>query len=94
MDNRKADRVQFFQLGTGKDISQVWVFRQTYPGATLGLLLDIGTEGAQVLTNKADELDGKSYPEFNDFPLCVADLRGVTPRKAAWLLGVVSKYVL
>ncbi len=61
MEKRKSERVQFFQMDTGKDIQPIWVFRQIYPEATLGLLLDIGTNGAQVLTSKSEQLAGKSY---------------------------------
>jgi len=61
MEKRSSDRVQFFQVGTGKDIHPVWVFRQTSPGAVLGLLLDIGANGAQVLTSKTQDLAGGNY---------------------------------
>jgi hypothetical protein len=61
MEKRSSERVQFFQVGTGKDIQPVWVFRQTVPGAILGLLLDIGANGAQVLTDKSQDLAGGSY---------------------------------
>jgi hypothetical protein len=61
MEKRKSERVQFFQVGTGRDIQPVWVFRKTSPGAILGLLLDIGGNGAQVLTDKSQDLAGGSY---------------------------------
>lgn len=61
MEKRKVERVQFFQMSTGKDIQPVWVFRQHNPEAVLGLLLDITSQGAQVLTNKFQELDGEDY---------------------------------
>jgi uncharacterized protein (DUF111 family) len=37
------------------------VFRQTVPDAILGLLLDFGANGAQVLTDKSQDLAGGSY---------------------------------
>lgn len=61
MEKRKVERVQFFQMSTGRDIQPVWVFRQNYPEAVLGLLLDITSAGAQVLTNKLQELDEMDY---------------------------------
>jgi hypothetical protein len=61
MEKRKSERVQFFQVGTGKDIQPVWVFRQIHPEATLGLLLDIGANGAQVLTDKSQNLHDADY---------------------------------
>jgi hypothetical protein len=60
-ERRRSERVQFFQLATDKDIEPIWVFRQTYPEAILGLLLDINAVGVQVLTNKAHELTGDTY---------------------------------
>jgi len=61
MENRKSERVQFFQLGAGSNIHPVWVFRQTNPDAVLGLLLDIGADGAKILTDKAHDLAGQAY---------------------------------
>ena len=61
MKDGKPERVQFFQLGDGKDIQPVWVFRQTTPGTVLGLLIAIGDEGAQVLTERSNDLAGNAY---------------------------------
>jgi len=61
MEKRKSKRVQFFQLGTGKDMQHLWVFRKTYPEATLGLLIDITPEGAQILTSKENALQETAY---------------------------------
>jgi len=61
MEKRKSERVQFFQVGTGRNIEPVWVFRKASPGAILGLLLDIGANGAQVLTDKSQNLSGGAY---------------------------------
>ena len=61
MEKRKPEKVQFFQLGAGKDIQPIWVFRQTNPGAVLGLLLEIGTNGAKVLTERSHDLSGGAY---------------------------------
>ena len=60
MEKRRTDRVQCFQLGTDADIQPVWVFRKAHPDAILGLLLDIATDGAQVLTDKTQSLAGES----------------------------------
>jgi hypothetical protein len=60
-ERRRSERVQFFQLVTDKDIEPIWVFRQTYPEAILGLLLDINAVGVQVLTNKSQELSGDDF---------------------------------
>jgi len=61
MEKRKSDRVQFFQLNTGEDIQPVWVFRHSNPEAILGVLLDIGAHGAQVLTDRSQDLAGGDY---------------------------------
>ena len=61
MEKRKSERVQFFQLGTGKNIQPIWVFSEDDTDAIAGLLLDISPEGAQVLINKSEELDGENY---------------------------------
>lgn len=61
MEKRKSERVQFFQLSMDKDIKPVWVFGQTDPEATLGLLIDITPDGAQVITNKSQELVADDY---------------------------------
>jgi hypothetical protein len=61
MEKRKSERVQFFQVDAGKDIQPVWVFHQTHPGSKLGLLIDIGENGAQVLTGKSEELAGETF---------------------------------
>ncbi len=61
MDKRKSERVQFFQVAAGDDIRPIWVFRGNHAGSVLGLLLDIGMEGVQVLTSKADELAVEFY---------------------------------
>ncbi|MBV8659808.1 MAG: PilZ domain-containing protein [Burkholderiales bacterium] len=53
MDNRRHTRVQFFQVNQNHDLQPVWVFRHAAPEAILGLLLDIGPGGVQVLTDKA-----------------------------------------
>ncbi len=61
MEKRKSKRVEFFQLGTGKDMQPLWVFRKTCPEATLGLLIDISPEGAQILTSKEETLQEIAY---------------------------------
>jgi hypothetical protein len=61
MEKRKSERVQFFQVRADRDLQPVWVFRQTYPGAILALLLDISTDGARVLTDKSQDLEGGVY---------------------------------
>jgi len=61
MDNRQHTRVQFFQINRDHDLQPVWVFRHAAPEAILGLLLDIGSGGVQVLTDKAAPLDGEQF---------------------------------
>ena len=61
MDNRRHTRVQFFQVNHNHDLQPVWVFRHAEPEAVLGLLLDIGPGGVQVLTDKEAELSGERY---------------------------------
>lgn len=61
MEKRKAERVKFFQLGMGTEIQPIWVFRQTCPESTLGLLLDISADGAQVLPHRSNERPGETY---------------------------------
>ena len=60
-EKRKAKRVEFFQVGGPQGIEPVWVIQHTSPDAVLGLLVDIGADGVQILTRGKTELDGKSY---------------------------------
>ncbi|MBV5337301.1 MAG: hypothetical protein J0653_04875 [Deltaproteobacteria bacterium] len=39
----------------------LWVFRKTCPEATLGLLIDISPDGAQILTGKEETLQEIAY---------------------------------
>jgi hypothetical protein len=61
MEKRKSERVQFFQVHADRDLQPVWVFHQAHPEAILALLLDISTDGAQVLTDKSQYLEGGAY---------------------------------
>ena len=61
MERRKSERVQFFQVSTDQEIRPVWVFRQTYPEAILGLMIDIAPDGAQILTSRSPELTHDAY---------------------------------
>jgi hypothetical protein len=61
MEKRKSERVQFFQLPRDKDLMPVWVFRRDHPDNVLGLLLDIGAEGAQVFTDKSSPLKADAF---------------------------------
>ncbi len=61
MEQRKSERVQFFQLPTDGDLVPVWVFQLTQGNPVLGLLLDIGIAGAQILTDRANPLAGTDY---------------------------------
>jgi hypothetical protein len=61
VEKRKSERVQFFQMGAGNDIRPVWVFRKTLPEAKLGLVVDIGADGVQILTDKSENLSGGDF---------------------------------
>lgn len=60
-ERRKAKRTSFFQLGGPRGIEPVWIIQYTTPEAILGLLVDIGVDGVQILTHRESVLDCKSY---------------------------------
>jgi hypothetical protein len=61
MDKRKSERVQFFQISHERDVLPVWVFNRSNSDAVLGLLLDIGSDGLQILTDKMKPLGAEQY---------------------------------
>ena len=60
-EQRKSERVQFFQVPRNEDLVPVWVFHRMREDSVLGLLLDISSEGVQVLTDKSIALTDDSY---------------------------------
>lgn len=61
MEKRDLERIQFYEVSSDKSIIPIWVFEQKDGEAIPGLLLDISKEGAQILINNSQKLDGKSY---------------------------------
>lgn len=61
MEKRNSKRVQFYQLDTGRQIQPVWVFSRHDSDSILGLVLDVASGGAQILTSKSQELKARSY---------------------------------
>jgi len=53
MEQRKCERVQFFQVLHEDQVIPVWVFRGEHPDSLLGLILDISDAGVQILMDNA-----------------------------------------
>lgn len=61
MEKRQSERVQFFQFAREDEVIPVWVFQRSNSDAVLGLLLDVGANGLQILTDKSGPMHGHSY---------------------------------
>ncbi|OYY93449.1 MAG: hypothetical protein B7Y41_11845 [Hydrogenophilales bacterium 28-61-23] len=60
-EQRKSERVQFFQMPRNEELVPVWVFQRASEDSVLGLLLDFSSDGVQILTDKSRRLDGDAY---------------------------------
>lgn len=61
MEKRQSDRVNFFQPSRDGNLIPLWVFHRTCPNTVLGVLMDISSDGVQILTDKSNQLDANNY---------------------------------
>jgi len=61
MEQRRSARLSLFQVGTGSEMQHLWAFRKTLSQSIPGLVIDISTEGAQVLTSRKEALQEINY---------------------------------
>jgi len=61
MEKRTAKRVESFPVEGTRGIEPVWIIQETTPDAILGLLVDIGANGIQILTPSGLDLKENGY---------------------------------